>query len=201
MHEACEETLFACELATPIGALELLATSGALVALRFPEHRPALALHRAPARRVERAGHPVLAQAARELGELFAGTRTRFTVPLEPRGTPFQRRVWRALLDIPFGETRSYGQLAAAIGRPSASRAVGAANARNPLAVFVPCHRVIGASGDLTGFAGGREAKRFLLALEREVATQRYLTTRSRPSLDTRSLDGEGAQLASLGRG
>jgi len=110
----------------------------------------------------------VLAQAELELHEHFAGDRTRFTVAIEPRGTPFQLQVWRELLAIPYGETRSYGELAAAIDKPTASRAVGAANGRNPLAIFVPCHRVIGASGALTGFAGGHEAKRRLLELERQ---------------------------------
>lgn len=159
--------LFSSQVATPIGRLTLLATADALVAVRFEAHHPLLVLHRAPAIEVKRGAHAVLAQAERELQQHFAGERTRFSVPLEPRGTPFQQRVWCELLAIPYGQTRSYGQLAAAIDQPTASRAVGAANGRNPLAIFVPCHRVIGASGALTGFAGGHEAKRFLLGLER----------------------------------
>jgi methylated-DNA-[protein]-cysteine S-methyltransferase len=162
--------LFTCDVPTPIGSLQLIASRDALVGVRFPEHRPELAVHRAPMTRLASGEHSVLAHAVRELLEHLAGRRTRFSVPLAPQGTEFQRRVWRALEGIPFGETRSYGQLAAAIGRPTASRAVGAANARNPLAIFIPCHRVIGAQGDLTGFAGGHAAKKLLLELERGVA-------------------------------
>jgi methylated-DNA-[protein]-cysteine S-methyltransferase len=179
--------LFSSQVATPFGPLTLLATADALVAVRFETHHPLLMLHRAPAIEVRRGEHAVLAQAERELHEHFAGERTRFSVPLEPRGTPFQQRVWHTLRAIPYGETRSYGQLAAAIDQPTASRAVGAANGRNPLAIFVPCHRVIGASGTLTGFAGGCEVKRFLLDLEArgpgELAQSG--TTRSRPSVAT----------------
>ena len=99
----------------------------------------------------------------REIAEYFAGTRQRFTLKLSPSGTPFQRDVWSALARIPFGETRTYGQLAAEIGNPAASRAVGRANATNPICLIVPCHRVIGADGLLTGFAFGEEIKRRLL--------------------------------------
>ena len=102
-----------------------------------------------------------------ELDEYFAGERTDFGVALEMKGTPFQRTVWSALREIPYGETRSYGELARAIGNPSAVRAVGLANGRNPIAVIVPCHRVIGADGTLTGYGGGLERKRTLLDLER----------------------------------
>jgi methylated-DNA-[protein]-cysteine S-methyltransferase len=106
--------------------------------------------------------------AAREqLGEYFAGERTEFDLPLAPVGTPFQEEVWSALREIPYGQTASYGELAERIGRASASRAVGMANGRNPISIVVPCHRVIGASGALTGYAGGVERKRFLLELER----------------------------------
>ena len=151
--------------------------------MRFEAHHPLLVLHRAPAIEVKSGEHAVLAQAEHELHQHFAGERTSFSVPLEPRGTPFQERVWRELLAIPYGETRSYGELAAAIDKPTASRAVGAANGRNPLAIFVPCHRVIGASGALTGFAGGHEAKRFLLALERaaDVSPARRAAVRPPP--------------------
>jgi len=105
----------------------------------------------------------VLELAARQLGEYFAGERHAFDLPIAPRGTGFQERVWRALLAIPYGTTWSYGQLAHAIGRPSASRAVGTANGANPISIIVPCHRVIAASGALTGYAGGLAAKRWLL--------------------------------------
>ena len=108
----------------------------------------------------------ILAQAVRELREYFAGRRRRFGVPLDLRGTEFQRRVWDALLEIPYGETRSYKEVAAAIGAPKAVRAVGAANGRNPVAIFVPCHRVIGASGGLHGFSAGLDLKARLLEIE-----------------------------------
>jgi methylated-DNA-[protein]-cysteine S-methyltransferase len=107
-----------------------------------------------------------LLEAERQLDEYFAGTRRTFELPLELAGTEFQRSVWRALLTIPYGETRSYGQIARQIGRPAAVRAVGAANGRNPLAIVAPCHRVVGSTGKLTGFAGGLRAKAFLLELE-----------------------------------
>ena len=103
-----------------------------------------------------------------EVDEYFALERTEFTVPLAPEGTPFQHEVWKALRAIPFGETRSYLDVANAIGKPKAVRAVGAANGRNPLGIIVPCHRVIGADGSLTGYAGGMERKKFLLDLERQ---------------------------------
>jgi len=106
-------------------------------------------------------------EARRQLQAYFRGALTRFDLKLAPEGTPFQLAVWRALREIPYGETRSYGELARAIGRPSASRAVGAANGANPLPIVVPCHRVIGSSGSLTGFGGGLETKAALLALER----------------------------------
>jgi methylated-DNA-[protein]-cysteine S-methyltransferase len=107
-----------------------------------------------------------LATAIRQLAQYFAGRRRAFDLPLAPRGTPFQRAVWQALARIPYGETVSYGELARRIGRPRASRAVGLANGANPLPIVVPCHRVIGANGSLTGFGGGIEIKRKLLALE-----------------------------------
>jgi methylated-DNA-[protein]-cysteine S-methyltransferase len=108
----------------------------------------------------------VLAQTAKQLDAYFAGVREIFDLPLAPRGTPFQHAVWRALAQIPFGETRSYSDIAKAVGRASAVRAVAAANARNPLSIIVPCHRVIGKDGTLSGYAGGIETKRWLLAHE-----------------------------------
>ena len=110
--------------------------------------------------------HPILLETERQLSEYFAGKRIRFTVPLEPRGSEFQKRVWSALKEIPFGKTRSYLDLAKTIGLPKASRAVGAANGKNPLSIIFPCHRVVGANGALTGFAGGLETKAMLLTLE-----------------------------------
>jgi methylated-DNA-[protein]-cysteine S-methyltransferase len=114
----------------------------------------------------------VLRRARGELDEFFAGDRRVFDVLVRPRGTPFQEAVWTALLDIPYGETEGYGALAARLGRPGAARAVGLANGRNPVAIMVPCHRVVGASGALTGYGGGLERKRWLLA--HEAATARW---------------------------
>ena len=116
------------------------------------------------------AAHPVLDQAARELEQYFEGKRRTFSSPLAAAGTPFQREVWDALAAIPFGQSRSYAEIATAIGRSRAVRAVGAANGANPLSIFVPCHRVIGADGKLTGYGGGLPAKAWLLGHERKVA-------------------------------
>ncbi len=109
-------------------------------------------------------------EASRQLAEYFRGRRTRFDLRLNPEGTPFQRAVWNALADIPFGETRSYGDVARAVGRPRAVRAVGLANGRNPLPIVVPCHRVIGRTGKLVGYGGGLRVKQALLDLERQAA-------------------------------
>lgn len=109
---------------------------------------------------------PGAERAAQQLREYFAGERTDFDLPLAAVGTDFQRKVWAELVEIPYGETSSYGELATALGQPTASRAVGLANGRNPIAIVVPCHRVIGASGALTGYAGGVDRKRWLLELE-----------------------------------
>jgi methylated-DNA-[protein]-cysteine S-methyltransferase len=110
--------------------------------------------------------HPLLRETARQLAEYFAGARRVFDLPLAPRGTAFQCDVWTTLATIPFGETISYAQLASRVGKPTAVRAVGAANGRNPLPIVLPCHRVIGADGSLTGFGGGLPTKQFLLQLE-----------------------------------
>ena len=139
---------------TPIGRLKLCADGDGLCALRFA------------ATGEEMDAAPVLLQAERELKEYFAGRRTAFSVPLSMHGTPFQMAVWEALRTIPYGETRSYGELAAQIGRPRACRAVGMANHVNPLPILVPCHRIVGADGHLTGYAGGLEVKKYLLELE-----------------------------------
>lgn len=147
---------------TPIGVIHLEATDAALVAVRLPGESPITSAESDPD-----PSHPILDLAARELTELLDGRRRDFATPLAPHGTDFQRDVWAALSAIPYGETRSYADIARAIGRPTAVRAVGAANGRNPLPIFVPCHRVIGADGSLTGYGGGLDTKRWLLALER----------------------------------
>ena len=139
---------------SPIGRLKLCADGDGLCALRFA------------AAGEEMDAAPVLLQAERELKEYFAGRRTAFSVPLSMHGTPFQMEVWAALRAIPYGETRSYGELARRIGRPGACRAVGMANHVNPLPILVPCHRVVGADGHLTGYAGGLDVKKYLLELE-----------------------------------
>ena len=115
---------------------------------------------------------------ADELLEYFAGTRTEFTVPLSPAGTDFQRAVWRALQQIPYGETRAYGEIAEAVGRPGAARAVGTANHRNPIPIIIPCHRVVGSNGQLCGFGGGLGVKRRLLELEASHVPPRFLFAR-----------------------
>ncbi|HEY1557915.1 MAG TPA: methylated-DNA--[protein]-cysteine S-methyltransferase [Kofleriaceae bacterium] len=142
---------------SPFGPLRLVADGDELVELVLPNHPP-------PEAPLGQA--PVLARAAAQLDEYFAGARRVFDLPLAPRGTAFQQRVWRALLAIPFRTTCSYGELARAIGRPAASRAVGAANGKNPIAIVVPCHRVIGANGTLTGYGGGLPTKQWLLQHE-----------------------------------
>lgn len=148
---------------SPIGALKLVASSDGLAAILWENDDP---------RRVrlnivaEDAGHPVLIRAEKQLGEYFAGKRTAFKLKLDFAGTDFQKQVWKALLDIPFGETRSYAQIAKQLKNPKAVRAVGAANGKNPISIVTPCHRVIGSNGTLTGFAGGLQTKAFLLDLE-----------------------------------
>lgn len=112
----------------------------------------------------------LLAEAEQQLNEYFAGLRQEFDLPLAPKGTAFQRQVWAALQQIPYGETRTYGQLAALLGRPKAARAVGGGCHNNPIGIIIPCHRVVGADGSLTGYAAGPEAKQYLLELERSFA-------------------------------
>ncbi|CAN7240453.1 methylated-DNA--[protein]-cysteine S-methyltransferase [Rhizobium sp. LjRoot30] len=150
-------------IASPVGALTLVAGESGLMAVLWENDKPER-VHVGAV--VEDARHPTLLETARQLGEYFEGKRTMFELALDFVGTPFQRQVWTALLDIPYGETRSYGQLAETLGRPAAARAVGAANGRNPISIITPCHRLVGANGDLTGFAGGLDNKRFLLSLE-----------------------------------
>lgn len=158
---------------SPVGVLTLVASDDGLVAITWEGESP---------RRVrldvrgEQGDHPVLVEAERQLQEYFAGRRRQFALRLDVSGTAFQREVWSALMTIPFGETRSYGQLARQLGRPGAARAVGAATGRNPVSIVAPCHRVVGATGALTGFAGGLDVKARLLAFERGEARLGRLT-------------------------
>lgn len=150
---------------SPVGVLTLVASKKGLAAVLWEDDEPRRV-------RVEPGvpaeNHSVLMEARGQLCEYFAGRRERFDLPLDFHGTEFQKRVWAALLTIPFGETRSYADIARQIGKPAACRAVGAANGRNPISIIAPCHRVVGANGALTGFAGGLKAKQYLLVHERE---------------------------------
>jgi methylated-DNA-[protein]-cysteine S-methyltransferase len=153
------------ELTTPVGPITIVSDGTAITGLTM---RPAADV-------IVRAGewiedHARLAGAREQLTAYFAGELRNFTLPLAPRGSPFQKQVWAALQQIPFGETRSYGALAASLGHPGSARAVGAANRTNPIGIVVPCHRVIGADGTLTGYAGGIERKKFLLDHEAAIA-------------------------------
>ncbi|MFD0684008.1 methylated-DNA--[protein]-cysteine S-methyltransferase [Actinomadura fibrosa] len=154
-------------LDSPVGPLTAVATDGMLSGLYMKDqrHRPAQETFGVPTDDLD--AEP-FATVAAQLDAYFAGELTDFDVPLNLRGTPFQRRVWAALQEIPYGETVTYGQLAVEIGQPTASRAVGLANGRNPCGVIVPCHRVIGSTGSLTGYGGGLECKRYLLDFERK---------------------------------
>ena len=148
---------------SPVGRLTLVASDDGLAGILWEKER------RGRVRLLldtEDGRHPVLVETRRQLTEYFAGRRQAFSLKLDFNGTAFQKQVWNALLTIPFGETRSYGEIARQIGRPAAARAVGAANGKNPVSIVAPCHRVIGSTGTLTGFAGGLEAKARLLALE-----------------------------------
>ncbi|TIC80811.1 methylated-DNA--[protein]-cysteine S-methyltransferase [Nocardioides sp. GY 10127] len=148
---------------SPVGALLLREHDGALCAIAFEPYEVPPASERDDA-------SPVLVETARQLAEYFAGARRDFDLPLAPAGTDFQQRVWAELVAVPWGETASYGEIAVRLGMtPAASRAVGLANGRNPIPVVVPCHRVIGANGTLTGYAGGLARKQVLLDLERDV--------------------------------
>ena len=162
-------TYFYKTMKSPVGELKLIASDKGLAAILWEKDSP---------RRVrlgpvsEDKKHPVLLETERQLNDYFSGKRKSFSLQLDFKGTEFQKKVWAALLTIPFGETRSYGQIAKQIKSPKAVRAVGAANGRNPISIIAPCHRVIGSTGKLTGFAGGLETKARLLALEREEAAK-----------------------------
>jgi methylated-DNA-[protein]-cysteine S-methyltransferase len=148
---------------SPLGRLTLVASNSGLAAILWENDNA----RRVPLNMVaEDPGHPVLIQTETQLREYFAGQRQVFSVPLDFGGTEFQNQVWQALLSIPFGKTRTYTEIARQIGKPAAVRAVGAANGRNPISIIAPCHRVLGSTGNLTGFAGGLRAKAHLLALE-----------------------------------
>lgn len=148
---------------SPIGQLTLVAGERGLAAILWENDAPGR-VRLGPL--AETADHPVLLETERQLNEYFAGKRREFSLPFDVAGTAFQKEVWLALSTIPFGETRTYAEIAAQIGRPRAVRAVGAANGKNPLSLVVPCHRVIGSNGKLTGFAGGLKTKEWLLRFE-----------------------------------
>lgn len=145
---------------TKLGRIGIAEADGRITHLFFDGER-------FPEKDYKRNETPVLAEAGKQLREYFAGTRKSFDLPLAPVGTAFMQRVWKALQEIPYGETRSYKEIAAAAGNVKACRAVGMANNRNPISIFIPCHRVIGAGGDLVGYGGGLDKKRFLLELEK----------------------------------
>jgi methylated-DNA-[protein]-cysteine S-methyltransferase len=160
--------LYSTTHSTPVGALTLVASDRGLRAVLWPKLSPQRAgisprPHRNP-------DHPILRQTVQQLDEYFAGSRTAFDVPLDLQGTRFQLAAWRSLAEIPFGATTTYGRQAAALGVPRAARAVGAANGANPVCIVLPCHRVIGANGSLTGFGGGLPVKQWLLDHEAQVA-------------------------------
>lgn len=148
---------------SPVGVLTLIGSEKGLAAILWENDKPGRVHAKAD---IKNDTHPVLIETERQLNEYFAGKRNTFSIALDPIGTSFQKEVWAALAGIPYGETRSYGQIAHQLGNPKAVRAVGAANGRNPISIILPCHRVVGATGALTGFAGGLEAKATLLSLE-----------------------------------
>ena len=158
-------------VASPVGDLLLIGDGEGLTGLHMQEGPGRV---EPPGRRRPQA--PPFAAAREQLAEYFAGRRTRFELPLAPRGTEFQRRVWEALENVRFGDTATYGELATRLGAPAAARAVGAANGRNPISIVIPCHRLVGSGGGLTGYGGGLDRKRFLLALEAGVSGRRTYT-------------------------
>lgn len=182
---------------SPVGPLTLVAVDGVLTGLYMSQQR-----HRPPQEVFGGRADEPFDEVARQLAAYFAGQRTEFDLPLALAGTPFQQRVWASLREIPYGETITYGQLADRVGRPAAARAVGLANGRNPIGVIVPCHRVVGADGGLTGYGGGLERKQYLLALER-----RHLLAQRQPGAEdshasvsrrSRALVSSGAYEASI---
>jgi methylated-DNA-[protein]-cysteine S-methyltransferase len=148
---------------TPLGPMIAIAEDGGIVGLDFEDAKYAPAVG---PEWIEDSAYAPLCDCAAQLAEYFAGERGRFDLPLAPRGTPFQQRIWREIAKVPFGETTTYAELAARAGSPGSARAAGAATGRNPLAIVVPCHRIVGAGGSLTGYAGGLPRKQRLLTLE-----------------------------------
>jgi len=160
-------TLYSSTVNSPVGPLRIIASDNGVRAVLWPTDQP----RRVPLADVERNDeHPVLVAASQQLEEYFAGERQDFDLPLDPAGTDFQQSAWMALRSIPYGSTVSYGEQAAQMGDKRKARAVGAANGRNPISIIVPCHRVVGSNGSLTGFAGGIETKDWLLTHERRIA-------------------------------
>lgn len=160
-----------CEYASPIGVLTLVASDAGLQAVWWPDDkRLSVTGDVQPVSAGENLSHqhPVLQQAVHELDEYFAGTRTSFDVPLDPAGTEFQKTAWDVLRSIPYAQTITYAEQARRLGDPKKARAVGSANGRNPISIVVPCHRVVGSAGALTGFAGGLGTKQWLLDFERD---------------------------------
>lgn len=155
------DVLYSTVHRTPVGALTLIASDRGLRAILWEKETPERAGIRTPVKRETH--HPILQRTAAQLDEYFAGTRTAFDIPLDLEGTGFQLAAWHALADIPYGATTTYGRQARALGSPTAARAVGAANGANPVCIVLPCHRVIGANGSLTGFGGGLAIKQWLL--------------------------------------
>lgn len=156
-------TYFYKTMPSPVGELKLVASDKGLAAILWENDDPKR-VRLGPL--AENKNHPVLLETQRQLNDYFAGKLEKFSMQLDFAGTEFQKKVWQALLTIPFGETRSYAQIARQIGSPKTVRAVGAANGKNPISIIAPCHRVIGSNGKLTGFAGGLEAKACLLGIE-----------------------------------
>jgi methylated-DNA-[protein]-cysteine S-methyltransferase len=161
---------------TPVGIITLVQDDGALIGAHLEGLVPSAL------RSIAKRDASAFDAARRQLDAYFDGSRARFELRLAPRGTPFQTRVWKALLAVDFGKTASYGDIARAIGSPTASRAVGAANGQNPIAIIIPCHRIIGSSGALVGYGGGLPRKRWLLAHEREHHLRRYTEMIGTPS-------------------
>lgn len=164
-------TFYSGDVRSPIGLITVVATEKGVHNVMFDctEMPRTLEGHTVTRKPV----HPVVSRALSQLREYFAGTRTSFDLPLDLEGTPFQVSAWKALATVPFGRTASYAQQASQIGRPTATRAVGAANGRNPVAIVLPCHRIVGANGSLTGFAGGLDTKRWLLDHEADVLARK----------------------------
>ena len=169
--------LRSCTIPTPLGEMLAVASQAGLCLLEFVGQkgveRELAQVEAARGSLAQSGDSPILAQTQAELAEYFAGQRREFDLPLRLRGTAFQMQVWQALQVIPYGEVRTYGEIARAIGKPKACRAVGMANHHNPISIIVPCHRVIGSDGSLTGYAGGIERKQYLLALERGLVARK----------------------------